>query len=57
MATRITTYLTMNKYIDRPVQKGGVSSIPGCLEHATMIWEAIQEAKTVKKDLQVVWCD
>lgn len=54
MACRVTTYLTPNKNVDRVVQKGGAPDIPGCLEHATMIWEAIHRAKMEKK---VVWLD
>ena len=57
MATRLTSYLRDNNYLDVSVQKGGIPGVPGCLEHATMIWDAIQNAKTEKKDLDVVWLD
>ena len=43
-------YLLINEYIDTLVQKGGVPGIAGCLECENMIWEAIQKAKTNKKD-------
>ncbi|KAK3796880.1 hypothetical protein RRG08_055714 [Elysia crispata] len=33
-----------NGYINTSVQKGGIPGISGCLEHATMNWEAIQRA-------------
>ena len=57
MASRMTSYLLENSYLDVSVQKGGIPGIPGCLEHATMIWDAIQKAKTGKKDLDVIWLD
>ncbi|GFO02404.1 reverse transcriptase [Plakobranchus ocellatus] len=57
MASRLTKYLTENGHINTSVQKGGIPGIPGCLEHATMIWEAIQRAKSEKLNLDVVWLD
>ncbi|GFO17902.1 polyprotein [Plakobranchus ocellatus] len=45
MASRLNKYLTENGYINTSVQKGGIPGVSGCLEHATMIWEAIQRAK------------
>ncbi|GFO32236.1 reverse transcriptase [Plakobranchus ocellatus] len=57
MASRLTKYLTENGYINTSVQKGGIPGVSGCLEHATMIWEAIQSAKSEKLNLDVVWLD
>ncbi|GFR81669.1 reverse transcriptase [Elysia marginata] len=57
MATRLTKYLTENGYINTSVQKGGIPGVSGCLEHATMIWEAIQRAKSEKLNLDVVCLD
>ena len=57
MASRLTKYLTENGYINTSVQKGGIPGVSGCLEHATMIWEAIQRAKSEKLNLDVVWLD
>ena len=45
MASGLTKYLIKNGYINTSVQKGGIPGVSGCLEHATMIWEAIQRAK------------
>ncbi|GFO24433.1 reverse transcriptase [Plakobranchus ocellatus] len=36
---------------------GGITGVFGCLEHATMIWEAIQRAKSEKLNLDVIWLD
>ena len=57
MARRLTEYLTCNGFINTTVQKGGMPGMPGCLEHATMIWEAIQKAKKEKLNLHVIWLD
>ncbi|KAJ8393294.1 hypothetical protein AAFF_G00061950 [Aldrovandia affinis] len=45
MARRMTTYLMENNYIDTSCQKAGVPGFPGCVEHASMIWEQIQTTK------------
>ncbi|KAK3744023.1 hypothetical protein RRG08_021851 [Elysia crispata] len=57
MASRLTKYLTENGYINTSVQKGGIPRVSGCLEHATMIWEAIQRAKSDKLNLDGIWLD
>ena len=57
MASRLTKYLTENGYINTSVQKGGIPGVSGCLEHATMIWEAIQRAKSEKLNLDVIRLD
>ncbi|GFO29352.1 reverse transcriptase [Plakobranchus ocellatus] len=57
MASRLTKYLTENGYINTSVQKGGIPGVSGCLEHAIMIWEAIQSAKSEKLNLDVIWLD
>ena len=57
LAKRTVTYLKSNGYVDESVQKAGVAGIPGCIEHAFTIWDAIQEAKKTKESLNVVWLD
>jgi len=57
LAKRMTKFALQNRYINTSVQKAGIPGFPGCLEHATMIWSAIQEAKKEKKDLHVIWLD
>lgn len=44
VAARLTDFLS-NGYINISVQKAGVPGFPGCLEHVSMIWAAIMEAK------------
>ena len=45
MASRLTEFVMSNKYVDISVKKGGIPGVPGCIEHTSMIWEAIQRAK------------
>ena len=45
LAKRTVTYLQSNGSVDESVQKAGVPGIPGCIEHASTIRDAIQEAK------------
>ena len=57
IAKRIITFVTKNGYVDESNQKAGIPGIPGCVEHAFSIWDAIQDAKVNKKDLSVIWLD
>ena len=57
MASCLTRYLTENENINTLVQKRGIPGVSWCLEHATMIREAIQRAKSKKLNLDVVWLD
>ena len=57
LAKRTVAYLQSNGYVDESVQKAGVPGIPGCVEHAFTIWDAIQEAKKTNESLNAVWLD
>ena len=57
LAKRTVTFLQSNGYIDESIQKAGIPGIPGCVEHAFSIWDAIQDAKKHKCDLNIVWLD
>ncbi|KAL6487621.1 hypothetical protein MHYP_G00042470 [Metynnis hypsauchen] len=57
LAKWIARFLNDNSYIDTNCQKAGLPGFPGCIEHASMIWEQIQCAKREKSDLHVVWLD
>ena len=57
LASTLTRYLLINKYINTLVQKGDVPGIAGCLERGNMIWKAIQKAEANKKGLDVIWLD
>ena len=51
----MTEFLLRNTYIDTSVQKGGVSKVPGCIEHTGVVTQPIREAWEVKGDLAVLW--
>ena len=57
MASRLTEFVMSNQYVDISVQKGGIPGVPGCIEHTSMIWEAIQRSKRSRLSLYVVWLD
>ena len=57
LAKRSVEFLQSNGYINESIQKAGIPGIPGCIEHAYSIWDAIQSAKNNKTDLNVVWLD
>ena len=57
MARRLSKYLLANQYIDTSVQKGGVTGVPGCLEHTGVVTQLLREARENKGDLVVLWLD
>ena len=54
MASRFTQYVMSNRYIDTTIRKGAVPGVPGCIEHTTMIWESIQQARRNRLSLYVM---
>ena len=52
----MTKFALDNGYINGSVHKADIPGFLGCLEHATVIWSAIQEARK-EKHLHVVWLD
>ncbi|KAJ3601767.1 hypothetical protein NHX12_032733 [Muraenolepis orangiensis] len=57
VSNRLCTYLAENTYIDTSVQKGGISGMPGYLEHTGVVTQLIREAKENKGNLSVLWLD
>jgi hypothetical protein len=57
VAKMMVDYMTENKYIDTPIQKGAIPGFSGCLEHTGVLSQMIREAKDKKGDLTVVWLD
>ena len=57
VARRLSDFLSSNNYIDTSVQKGGISGVPGCLEHTGVVTQLIREARENKGDLTVLWLD
>ncbi|KAJ3581478.1 hypothetical protein NHX12_016600 [Muraenolepis orangiensis] len=52
-----TAYLAENTYIDTSVQKGGISGMPGCLEHTGVVTQLIREARENMGNMSVLWFD
>jgi hypothetical protein len=42
---RMSAYMTLNGYIKRWQQKAFMVEVAGCIEHSTLIFEALKEAK------------
>ncbi|KAK1903211.1 UDP-N-acetylmuramoyl-L-alanyl-D-glutamate--26-diaminopimelate ligase [Dissostichus eleginoides] len=42
LSNRLCAYLAKNTYIDTSVQKGGISGMPGCLEHNGVVNQLIR---------------
>lgn len=57
IAKRLGSYLARNTYIDTSVQKGGVSGMPGCVEHTGVVTQLIREAREQRGNLSVLWLD
>lgn len=57
LAKRMTKYMLDNSYIDLSVQKGGVPSVSGCVEHTSVLTQIIREAREVKGEMAVIWLD
>ena len=56
-ADRLLKFVQENGYIDPSIQKGGLPSISGCLEHTAVLSQLIREAKLEKKNLVITWLD
>ncbi|XP_063054019.1 uncharacterized protein LOC134448252 [Engraulis encrasicolus] len=57
ISRRLCTYLARNTYVDTSVQKGGISGMPGCVEHTGVVTQLIREARENKGNLSVLWLD
>lgn len=57
ISKRLCTYLIKNTYIDTSVQNGGISGMPGCVEHTGVVSQLIREARENKGNLSVLWLD
>ncbi|XP_063056077.1 uncharacterized protein LOC134450154 [Engraulis encrasicolus] len=57
ISKRLSSYLARNSYIDTSVQKGGISGMPGCVEHTGVVTQLIREARENRGNLSVLWLD
>ena len=49
--------MVSNKFIDNTIQKGFLSEMPGCLEHAFTLYEFLRDAKREQRQIVVTWID
>ncbi len=54
---RIERFMVDNGYLNRAIQKGFVSGVPGCLEHTAKLSEAFRVAKETKRPICVSFID
>jgi len=52
-----TQVLSNNKFIDTLIQKGCMEKVPGCWEHMSILWAALQDARSKKRSLSSIWLD
>ena len=57
IADRLQQFLVKNKYIKTSIQKGFLFGVPGCVEHAFALWEALREAKDEARSFVISWLD
>ena len=46
-----------NNFIQREVQKGFLSGMPGCLEHSFALAEALRDASFYQRQIVIAWID
>ena len=58
ISDRIYQHLVVkSKIIDTCVQKGSIKKMAGVVEHTSMVWAALQEARLRKKSMVEIWLD
>ena len=51
-------FVLKNKFINILIQKAGIPGFPGCIEHASMLWDQIKAARDNKSaELHVIWLE
>ena len=48
----MSSYMTLNQYIKQWQQKAFMIEVSGCIEHSTLIFEVLKEAKLCMKNLE-----
>jgi hypothetical protein len=57
ISDRLQKFMVENDFIRKVTQKGFLSGVPGCLEHAFTLYEALRDAKEHQKQIVVAWID
>ena len=45
------------KFVNSSIQKGCMEKIPGCWEHMSLVWSALQNSTANNNDLTAIWLD
>lgn len=53
----ISQHMIRNNYFDRRVQKGFLPGIAGCLEHSSLLSEALRDARAHQRSICISWLD
>ena len=58
VSDRFYKYLVVdNPIIDTSCQKGSIQKMSGVWEHTSMVWSALQDCKSTRKSIAVLWLD
>ena len=51
-------FVLNNKFVNTSIHKAGIPGFPGCIEHASLLWDRIKAARDNKStELHVIWLD
>ena len=53
----IQNHMTKNSFFDYRIQKGFLPGVSGCLEHSTLLAEAIRDARSHQRSICISWLD
>ena len=54
---KMASYMLKNNYIKQGVQKAFLENVAGCIEHTTLLAEAIRDARERRRAICIVWID
>ena len=58
IAKRMMKFVLNNKFVNTSIQKSGIPGFPGCIKHASMLWDQIKATRDNKStELHVIWLD
>ena len=57
ISARLQKFMVKNNFIKTTIQKGFLFGVPGCVEHAFSLWEALREAKDEARAIVISWLD
>ena len=58
IAKRMMKFVLNNKFVNTSIPKAGIPGFPGCIEHASMLWDRIKAARDNKSaECHVIWLD